>query len=76
MMHNAIAYHLLTNIQFKPEQQLPPPVNSTHLCTGHGILWYGIYLCLVWVSCPGYDPFWLLVYLFTSKAWETAKSLI
>lgn len=41
IMHNTIVHHLLTNIQSKPEQQLSPPVNSTHLCTGHGILWYG-----------------------------------
>lgn len=34
-----------------PKQQSQPVLLC--LCTGHNILWYGISLCPVWVSCPG-----------------------
>ena len=51
-MHNAIAHHLLTDAQSVPEQwplaSFPPS-----LYTEHDIIWYGISLWPVGVSCPG-----------------------
>ena len=49
----------------------------THPClyTGHDILWYGIPLWLVRVSCPGHAPSQLLAHLLAGRAWETEKSL-
>ena len=72
VMHNAIAHHPLTNAQAEihPSQPTPPC-----LYTGHYILWYGISLSLVQVSCPGYAPSQLLVHLLAGRAWETEKSL-
>lgn len=50
--------------------RLPPS-----LYTGHGGLWYGISLGIVWVSCPGCASL-LLVPLLTGRAWEPEMSLI
>lgn len=54
----------------------PLPASSPHLYTEHVVLWYGVSLCLVWVSCPGYAPSHLLVHLRTGKTWEAENSLI
>ena len=54
-MHNAIAHHPLTNAQPVPEQRLPASF-SPILYTEHDVIWYGISLWPVWVSCPGCVP--------------------
>ena len=73
-MHNRIAHHLLTGAQPVPELRCPL-ANFPSLYTGHDIIWYGILLWPVWVSCPGYAPSQLLVHLLAGRAWETEKSL-
>ena len=45
------------------------------LYTEHDVLWYGICLWLVRVSCPGYAPSQLLAHLLAGRAWETEKAL-
>ena len=72
VMHNAIAHHLLTDARAAicPSQPTPPGLH-----TGHDVLWYGISLWLVQVSCPGYAPSQLLAHLLAGRAWETEKSL-
>ena len=72
VMHNAIAHHPLTDARaaIRPSQPTPPS-----LYTGHDVLWYGISLWLVQVSCPGYAPSQLLAHLLAGRAWETEKSL-
>ena len=53
-MHNAIAHHSLTDAQLVPEQRSAPPGQlPPSLYTGHDVIWYGISLWPVWVSCPG-----------------------
>ena len=61
-MHNTIAYHSLTEAQTVPEQRcvlghLPPSLYAEH-----DVLWCGISLWPVWVSCPGCAPSQLLVH--------------
>ena len=58
VMHNAIAHHPLTDAPaaIRPSQPTPPS-----LYTGHDVIWYGISLWPVWVSCPGGVPSQLLV---------------
>ena len=72
VMHNAIAHHPLTDARaaIRPSQPTAP-----HLYTEHGVLWYGIPLWLVQVSCPGSAPSQLLAHLLAGRAWETEKSL-
>ena len=58
VMHNA--HHPPTDAQPVPEQW-PPASFPPSLYTGHDVLWYGISLWPVWVSCPGCVPSQLLV---------------
>jgi len=62
VMHNAISHHLQNNAQPVPRQQLPPPANSPSFTVQCDIVWYGIPLRPVWVSCPGCVPSQLLVH--------------
>ena len=72
VMHNAIAHHPLTDARavIRPSRATPPS-----LYTEHDVLWYGISLWLVRLSCPGCAPSQLLVHLLAGRAWETEKSL-
>ena len=70
VMHNA--HHLLTDAQAAICPSWP---TAPSLYTGHDILWYGILLWLVQVSCPGRAPSQLLVHLLAGRAWETEQSL-
>ena len=54
-----------------PAPQLTPP----SLYIEHDVIWYGISLWPVWVSCPGYAPSQFPVHLLSSRAWEAKKSL-
>ena len=72
VMHNAIAHHPLTNA---PAVIRPSWPALPCLYTGHDVIWYGIPLWVVRVSCPGYAPSQLLVHLLAARAWETEKSL-
>ena len=72
VMHNAIAHHPLTDVQAAIRPSWPTPPS---LYTEHDVLWYGIPLWLVQVSCPGYAPSQLLAHLLAGRAWETEKSL-
>ena len=73
VMHNAIAHHPLTDIEQRstPSGQRPP----VYIHAEHDVLWYGVALWLVRVSCPGRAPSQLLVHLRAGRAWETEKSL-
>ena len=64
--YNAVTHHLLSDAR----AVIPAPANSPSLYTGHEVLWYGISLWLVRVSCPGHAPSQLLVHLLTGRAWE------
>lgn len=44
------------------------------LYIGQDVLWYGISLCLVWVSYPGLAPS-LLVHVLAGSMWEAEKTL-
>ena len=72
MMHNAIAHHPLTDAQaaIRPSRPTPPS-----LYTEHDILWHGIPLWLVQVSCPSYAPSQLRAHLLAGRAREAEKSL-
>ena len=72
VMHNAIAHHPLTDARAAIRATRPTP---PCLYTGHDVLWYGIPLWLVRVSCPGYAPSQLLAHLLAGRAWETEKCL-
>ena len=72
VMHNAIAHHLLTDARAAIHASQPTP---PCLYTGHDVLWYGISLWRVRVSCPGSAPSQLLAHLLAGRAWETEKSL-
>ena len=72
VMHNAIAHHLLTDARAAIHPSRP---TLPSLYTEHDILWYGISLWLVRVSCPGRAPSQLLVHLLAGRAWESEKSL-
>ena len=72
VMHNAIAHHLLTDARAAIRTCWPA---APSLYTEHDVLWYGIFLWLVWVSCPGCVPSQLLAHLLAGRAWETEKSL-
>ena len=72
VMHNAIAHHTLTDARAAICPSWPTPPS---LYTEHDVLWYGISLWLVQVSCPGYAPSQLLVHLLAGRARETEKSL-
>lgn len=60
-MHNAIAN------QPQPVPRLTlatiacpaPPPNSPSVYTKHDVIWYGIFIWAVWVSCPA----WLCLFL-------------
>jgi len=40
-MHNAVAHHLLTNVQLAPEQKLPPPSQlPPNFIVQHNDIWY------------------------------------
>ena len=54
-----------------PSSDLPLLANSPSLYTEHDVLWCGISLWLVWVSCPGSAPSQLLAHLLAGRAWET-----
>ena len=72
-MRNAIAHHLPTDAQLVPKQQSAP---LPSLYTEHDIIWYGISLWPVGVSCPGCIPFQLLVPLQPScLVYKQTKSL-
>ena len=58
-----------------PSSDPPLLANSPSLYTEHDVLWYGISLWLVQVSCPGHAPSQLLVHLLAGRDWETEKSL-
>lgn len=45
------------------------------LYIGHNVLWYGISLQPVWVSCPGHALSQLFVHLLIGRTWDTEKSL-
>lgn len=49
MVHNAIAYHLLTDAQSVPEQRLQGNFPLS-IYIKHNATWYGIWP--VWVNCP------------------------
>ena len=72
VMHNAIAHHPLTDARaaIRPSRPTTPS-----LYTERDVLWYGISLWLVRVSCPGSAPSQLLAHLLANRAWETEKSL-
>ena len=72
VMQNATAHHPLTDARAAICPSYPAPPS---LYTGHDVLWYGIALWLVGVSCPGCAPSQLLVHLLAGRAWETEKSL-
>jgi len=55
-MYNAIAHHPKPNAQPVPEQRSLTPGQLPPLYTEHDVIWYGISLGLVWVSCPGCVP--------------------
>ena len=59
-MHNTVAHHPLTNAQPIPKPQCPL-ADFPSLYTGHDVVWCGIRLWLVWVSCPGCVPSQFLV---------------
>ena len=74
VVHNAIAHHSPTDAQLVPEQRSAPPGQLlSSLYTGHDIIWYGIFLWPVWVSCPGCVPSQLLVPLQPS-CWLGTRS--
>ena len=63
VMHKAIAHHPLTDAQPVPEQWAATPwLTPTSFIVQHDIIWYGISLWPVGVSCPGCVPFHLLVH--------------
>ena len=59
-MPTAIAHHLLTDARIAIRLSQPTPPS---LYTGHDVIWCGISLWPVWVSCPGCVPSQLLVHL-------------
>ena len=73
VVHNAIAHHSLTDAQLVPEPRSPLPASSPSLYSGHDVIWYGIALWPVWVSCPGCVPSQLLVPLQPS-CWLGTRS--
>lgn len=75
-MPNIIAYLLQASTHPIQKQQLALLLaNSPSLYIGHKVLWYGISLCPVWVSCTGCAPSQLLVCLHAGSAWEAEKTL-
>jgi len=74
-MQSTTAHHPLTDVQPALEQWSQPLVYSSSLCTEHEVIWYGIPLWPVWVSCPGYGPSQLLVHLLAGRALEAEKCL-
>ena len=67
VMHDSTAHRLLTDAQPVPELRSPDPSQHTHththtrFYTEHDVLWHGIPLWLVWVSCTGCVPSQFLV---------------
>ena len=62
VMHNAIAHHPLTNAQPVPEPQAATPwPTPPSFIVQHDVIWYGISLWPVWVSCLCCVPSQLLV---------------
>lgn len=65
-MHDTIAHYLLNNTQPlslvpEPQSSLSSESSPPSLYTGLVVLWYGILLWPVLVTCPGYGPSQLLV---------------
>lgn len=77
-MHNALAYHLLTDAQLVPKQwspSLPQPILPVFIVP-HCVIWYRMSFGPVWVSCPGSVPSQLLVHpqVHTQGVWEHLSS--
>lgn len=64
-LERKIAYHPLSSAMAHSKTQDSPPSNSPSLCVGHEIMWCGISLLPVWVTCPGYglSQFFYFLYL-------------
>ena len=69
---HAVAHHPLTDARAAICLSRPTP---PHLYTEHDVLWCGISLWLLRVSCPGYAPSQLLVHLLAGRAWEAEESV-
>lgn len=61
-------------VQLVPKQQFAPSKQLPSLYSRYDMLWHGIPLWLVWVSCPGSAPFQLLAHCPTDRAREAEKS--
>lgn len=56
MMQKAIAYHQETNVDPVPKQQPFWKSLPLSFIAEHYIIWYGIFLWSIWVSCPKCVP--------------------
>ena len=57
VMYSAIGHHPLADAHPVSKQQQPPPASSLQFYSfSHDVVWYGVSLWPLWVSCPGYVP--------------------